>query len=280
MVKKGWRCALALMLCLGGWQTGQAWAAADQSSSSSELEQKAGSDESDALETSVELRWWNPTVSGSIGGDDYFSDRTQEHRLDFEQDLGTDHMTAAPEVRLRHGKWYLDYLRLSSDVRDYDLPDTIVHGSHIYSGKLDTEMTMNYVALDYRQDMEKTDKRQYYWTVGAKYLDISATSRGLNTKNQKESDSDSARGVVPSVGIGAKWASTTASKWQGSVYLSGMPLGGYGHIADFEAVVDYRPAAEWQVSAGYRVLDMDLHRSDKEVAIKARGPFLGVSYYF
>lgn len=43
-------------------------------------------------------------MRGSVGGDSYFSERSYEHKLDFEQDLGVTNMNNAPEVKITHGK--------------------------------------------------------------------------------------------------------------------------------------------------------------------------------
>lgn len=267
-MKKGWRCTLAAAMCLGAWQVGQPMAmAADQAPSENETR------------TSVELRWWNPAVRGSVGGNGYLSERSYEHELDFAQDLGTDHMNA-PEVRLTHGKWTLDYIRFRSSVKGYDLPAPIHHNDKKYKGDLDTDIDLDYAAVDYRQTMEKKAYAEYYWTAGARYVRIAATSSGLNARDQRESDSDSASGILPAVGIGGSWQSRTAPKWRGSMSLSGIPLGGRGHLMDWEAGISYQPDKNWQLSAGYRLLDMKLHKDDKEVSFQANGPFMGVSCSF
>ena len=267
-MRRGWRCTLAAALCVGAWQAGLPLAmAADQAPSK------------DEPQTSVELRWWNPAVRGSVGGDGYISERNNEHKLDFEQDLGTDQMNA-PEVRLTHGKWSLDYIRFGSSVKGYDLPAPIHHNDKKYKGDLDTDIDIDYAAVDYRHVMEKSSRAECYWTAGARYVRVSATSTGLNSRDERESDSDSASGILPSVGLGGSWQAKNAPKWRGSLSLSGMPLGGHGHLLDLEAGASYQPAKNWQISAGYRLLDMKLRKDDKEVNFQANGPFAEVSYSF
>lgn len=267
-MKKGWRCMLAAAACLGAWQISQIPAmAADKAPSENEPQ------------TSVELRWWNPSVRGSVGGSGYISERNNEHKLDFEQDLGTDHMNA-PEVRLTHGKWSLDYIRFRSSVKGYDLPAPIHHNDKKYKGDLDTDIDLDYAALDYRQTMQENVYAKYYWTAGARYIRISATSTGLNARDERESDSDSASGILPAIGIGGTWQSKTVPKWRGNLSLSGIPLGGHGHLLDAETGFSYQPDKNWQISAGYRLMDMKLNKDDKEVTFQANGPFMGVSYSF
>lgn len=267
-----WHCMLAAFVCMGALGM-TIMPAASANNTDGESQDKT-------TKTSVELRWFNPTVRGSVGGDSYFSERSYEHKLDFEQDLGVTNMNNAPEVKITHGKWSVDYIRMGNDVRGYKLPAPVWHNSKKYNGDLDTDMKLDYVSVNYQQDVAKTEAASYYWTAGAKYIGVSATSSGLNGNNEPESDSDSAKGIIPSIGVGAVWQSATAPRWQGSISLNGMPLGRYGHIVDFEAAVKYQPDKVWQVSAGYRVLDMRLYKDDKEVTFQANGPFVGVCYSF
>lgn len=268
-----WHCMLTAFVCMGALgMTIMPTASANNTD---------GESQDKTTKTSVELRWFNPTVRGSVGGDSYFSERSYEHKLDFEQDLGVTNMNNAPEVKITHGKWSVDYIRMGNDVKGYRLKAPIKHNSKEFKGDLDTDMKMDYVSVNYQQDVVKTESSNYYWTAGAKYIGVSATSSGINgSSGEWESDSDSARGIVPAVGVGAVWQSATAPRWQGSISLNGMPLGRYGHIVDFEAAVRYQPDKNWQVSAGYRVLDMRLHKDDKEVVFQANGPFMGVCYSF
>ena len=265
-MRKGWSCAVLAVMCLGVGSMHGTSLAAEPSSAETD-------------KTSVELRWWNPTVRGSVGGDSYRSERTNEHKLDFEQDLGTDSMNA-PEIRVSHGPWSIDYIRFGSDVKDYDLPAPVWHNNKKYKGDLDTDMDIDYAAVDYRHTMQQNDQAEYYWVAGARYVRVAARSTGINAYNELESDSDSASGILPAVGMGATWQSRTAAKWSGSMSVSGMPLGGHGHIWDCEASFSYKPDQNWQVSAGYRLLDMKLSRDDKTVNFQANGPFLGVSCSF
>ena len=86
-----------------------------------------GESQDKTTKTSVELRWFNPTVRGSVGGDGYLSERTYENKLDFEHDLGVSDMHNAPEIKITHGKWSVDYIRMGNDVKGYRLKAPIKH---------------------------------------------------------------------------------------------------------------------------------------------------------
>ena len=92
-----WHCMLTAFVCMGALGV-TIMPAASANNTDGESQDKT-------TETSVELRWFNPTVRGSVGGDSYFSERSYEHKLDFEQDLGVTNMNNAPEVKITHAKW-------------------------------------------------------------------------------------------------------------------------------------------------------------------------------
>lgn len=232
-------------------------------------------------EVSVSFRYFLPQISGSIAdGTDYASYRTGEYALDFNHDLGLSN-AHAPEVRANYRNIQLDYVGFRSSVSGFALEGPIRHNNHTYKGNLDTDLDMDYLAVDYKKAWhERKNASSSYWTAGVKYIRMSATSTGINASDQPQSDSDSASGIVPSIGIGANWQSSTAPRWQGGLALSGMPLGKYGHLADFEANVQYNPTPRWNVSAGWRVINMKLKKDEKKVEYIARGPFFSIGYSF
>lgn len=240
-------------------------------------EQKAPSAVDPAVQ--LELRYFAPKIKGSIGGNSYFSQRTYENKLDMEQDLGIKD-AQAPEVKVSGKHWSVDFMRLKSSNNGYRLQAPIKYKSRTYKGNLDTNMDMTYLSVDWRQDMKKSEQAKTWWAVGAKYIRLHARSAGLDSYDEMESDEDTASGVIPSVGVGGIWSLDRGNHWQLTAALSGMPLGHYGHVADLEAGVSWLPAAAWKVSAGWRMLDLQLNRDDKKASYQAQGPFFSLGYSF
>lgn len=228
-------------------------------------------------EVSVEFRYFAPKIKGSVQGKDYYSQRIDQDKLDFKDDLGVDD-AKAPEVRVQYGKWQADYIGFRSSEDQYRLKAPIRHKDHLYKGNLDTDMDMDYFALNWRQDVARDSMRQTYWLAGLRYIRMDATATGINANDKPQSDSDSASGVVPAVGFGGKWYTSPRVSLQAEV--SGLPLGSHGYIADLEASASYHFSEQWGLSAGWRYLDLKLKKDDKTAEYRASGPFVGVAYTF
>ncbi len=227
----------------------------------------------------AELRYFCPVVSGSVGGKDYFSERTYEHKLDLRNDLGLE-KAQAPEVKLIGPNWDVDFTRLRSTQDGQRLRAPITYKNHTYKGNLDTDMDMECLSVNWHQPIKSSERMEIWWSAGAKYVRLHARSTGFNASNRAESDEDSASGILPAVGAGAHWFLGQGRRWQAAVSVNGMPLGGHGHIGDLEAELSWLPSAQWKLAAGWRFLDMELHRDDKNASYQAQGPFFSIGCSF
>jgi len=77
---------------------------------------------------------------------------------------------------------------------------------------------------------------------------------------------------MPTVGVGLYMAIMPKMK----IYLniSGMYLGGQGHLRDFESGLKYSPSKNFTLTAGFRSLDFNFNKHDTE--FKLNGPFIGL----
>ena len=130
------------------------------------------------------------------------------------------------------------------------------------------------------KSLKSSERMEIWWSAGAKYVRLHARSTGFNASNRAESDEDSASGILPAVGAGAHWFLGQGRRWQAAVSVNGMPLGGHGHIGDLEAELSWLPSAQWKLAAGWRFLDMELHRDDKNASYQAQGPFFSIGCSF
>lgn len=233
----------------------------------------------DGPDVSIEFRYYAPKVSGSVQGDDFYSRRSEQNKIDYEDDLGVDR-AKAPEVRVGYENWQVDYIGFRSSEDGHVLQGLIRHKDHRYpkGHSLDTNMDLDYLALDWKKTIEEEETRKLYWNVGLRYLRESATSTGYDEDDQPQSDSDSASGIAPAVGIGGRWA--IGKRLDVNAAVSGMPLGSHGHIADVDVGLAYYFTEKWSLTGGWRYLDLKLKKDDKTAVYKASGPFIGVSYAF
>ena len=231
-------------------------------------------------EVQVEFRYFAPKVSGSVKGDDYYTARDDSNKLDLKDDLGID-KGHAPEVLVRYGKWRIDYMHLSSSKDGYYSGYPMRHKSHFYKGNLDTDLDFDSLSLDWQQDISRDEQQQVYWTAGLRYMREAADCTGDvygSINDERDTDSDSASGIVPTVGIGGVWQMGSKGSLQGR--LSGMPLGSHGHVFDVELGGVYSLARDWQITAGWRYLNLKLKKDDKTAEYKGSGPYVGVAYSF
>lgn len=235
--------------------------------------------ESGARDVEVEFRYFVPKISGSVAGKDFYSERTDKHEIEFDGDLGIDD-ASAPEVKLSCGKWEADYIRLRSSKDQYRLRGVLEHKKHVYKGNMDTDLDMDYLSLNWKQPIKSTELGEAYWSLGAKYIRENVKCTGINADDKPESDTDSASGIIPAVGIGGKAYLGGGTQWQINGYLNGIPLGSHGHVLDFEAGISYLPTPKWRIAAGYRNIELKLRKDAKTASYKASGPFLGISYAF
>ena len=235
--------------------------------------------ERDRRDVEVELRYYAPRVRGSVEGPDYYTWRTHEHKLDFQQDLGID-VTRAPEIRVRVGAIEAGYMRAASSSSDFELKHKISRDGDRtkYVGNLDTKMDVDYLTVAWRHDFPERNSRTVWLRAGLRYLRMHVDAHGYDTTKTPKSESDSASGIVPIVGAGVRWE--ISPKFGFTMDASGMYAGSYGHTLDVESAFLYHPADGWTVAAGGRWINMFLHKSGKDATYQAEGPFLSVRYAF
>lgn len=99
-------------------------------------------------------------------------------------------------------------------------------------------------------------------------------SYGLTGIGWRGDDSTHGFAPIPTLGVGIYMAIMPKMK----VYtnFSGMSLGGYGHVRDFESGVRYSPSKNFTLTAGYRHVDAKVRDGSTRGDFKTNGTFLGV----
>jgi hypothetical protein len=70
-------------------------------------------------------------------------------------------------------------------------------------------------------------------------------------------------------------------KWlNANARISGLPMGGYGHILDVEASIEINPIKYVGISGGYRYLGAKATYNDNYGDYKLEGPFAAVKVRF
>jgi hypothetical protein len=104
-------------------------------------------------------------------------------------------------------------------------------------------------------------------------LDLELVSMDENVE-----DSESLPIALPTVGLVADLNPIDAINVYGEI--SGVSAGSYGYLYDAEAGVKFIPFHNFTVTAGYRILKLDVEVDEDEALLEISGPFLGGSIRF
>ena len=220
----------------------------------------------------VEERFFAPHLSGGVQSDNI---KYNGGKVDWKDTLGLSD-EHSPETILRYKNMSLDWMHYHSK-GDSTLASPLTFDGKTYNGKVDSKTNFDYLKFSVEKPIVKTSVGEVKWNYGLAGLmwdaEVKGTASGVNTSSSK-----SFGAPVPMVGVNAK--ATLAKGLSAYTNVSGLPLGGYGHIVDLEAGLHYEPVTNFGVNVGYRMLDVDLHHDDDSASFKLAGPFAGLRYTF
>lgn len=185
--------------------------------------------------------------------------------------------TSVPEYRLSWQAWTADYIRIRENgqaVHYVPLPQASV------PVQLRSRLNLDYAAVSWHKDIEANAGGSWYWLAGLRYYRFTA---GLDSQGLGVYDVHYARQLnqlAPAIGLGARHSLNSRGSVELYTELSGLPLGGRGHVYDFDAGINYKPVDNFKVNAGYRVLDLKINNDDGTGLYKLSGWYAGVAYTF
>lgn len=234
----------------------------------------------------VELRYFSPKLSGgvqsnSMGKVDFGSGGGYSvSRIDLKDDLH--HGNKVPtEFLLRYKNVTLDYMNVKTS-GNVDSAGVTVNDV-LYGTDANTSLKFQYLKLDVDNPITKTNSTEFTWQYGINLMsmDVQANGLGVDVRNgmwANYSAGEKATVVFPSVGVKVKQDLGNNFDVYAGIY--GLPLGSYGHFYDLEAGLAYSPVKNVTVKAGYRDINLDLHRNDDRAKYRLDGFFLGAEYSF
>ncbi len=242
----------------------------------------------------VEFRWFIPKMNFTAKGNDFYifkyanevtgTTEKVEDTLDFQKDLGFKDKSG-PELRASWRNVEFDYLRIHQEAdktlaanRGVYFDGTYYSPGNPVSGKLD----LDYASVDWVSKKLPTGGAvDVQWTAGLKYLRMYAEEKGDPTKvTGSPTKSKQFNGVLPIFGIRAAVPLDREAHTVFYSSLSGIYAGSRGRLCDFEAGLKYKLANQWDIAAGYRVIDLKADKDDLHVDFRLTGPYLGVAYQF
>ncbi len=218
----------------------------------------------------LELRYYAPKLKFTSKG------IVPPKYSNFRDTLGINN-ASVPEYRLSWQDWTADYIRIRENgqtVHYVPLPQTSV------PVQLRSRLNLDYAAISWHRDVEANAGGSWYWLAGLRYYRFTA---GLDSQGLGAYDIHYARQLnqlAPAIGLGGRHSLDARGSVELYTELSGLPLGGRGHIYDFDAGINYNPLDNFKINAGYRVLDLKIHNNDGTGLYKLSGWYAGVAYTF
>ena len=222
----------------------------------------------------VSVRYFNPKLSGGVKSDDIKAGGNNS--VDLKGTLDFD-KKSAPEYIFSYKNMKLDYLHTSNS-GDPDLTSApVTVNSKTFDGKAHTHGKFDYLKLDVTNPIVHVGGIHADWMYGVSMMHWNIKVDGIVGGNH---ESEKASFTAPVPMVGAKVSAPLAT--EGSVYASieGLPLGGYGSVYDAEFGANYTPVSNVSITAGYRIIDVDVHHNNDLANYKLSGPFAGVLVRF
>ncbi len=190
---------------------------------------------------SVEARIFFPNMDGHIKsheikiGDDALSLKN----------FGMD-SNIAPEYILRYKNFSVDYLRLKGDGGKF--VDGLNFGGKIYNGAVNEESDLHYIKLNVDREIISLMGTRAAWNYGL---------TGVKWRGSIDDSSENYFVPVPTIGLALEMKIRPKVK----VYtnISGIVMGGHGHLCDFEGGFAYLADENFSWKVGYRHIDTKIN---------------------
>lgn len=184
---------------------------------------------------------------------------------------------SVPEYRLSWQAWTADYIRTRENgqaVHYVPLPQSSM------PVQLRSRLNLDYAAASWHRDIEASTGGSWYWLAGLRYYRFTAGLDSLGLGAYDVHYAKQLNQLAPAIGLGGRHSLDAGGRSVLYTELSGLPLGGRGHIYDFDAGINYRPLDNFRVNAGYRVLDLKINNDDGAGLYKLSGWYAGMTYSF
>ena len=221
------------------------------------------------LPVSVEARYFAPHLDINVKSDKIYYNGG---KVGLKDNLGIGN-TGAPELLFRYKRFNLDYIRIhGTGDRNFGGNPLTFDGKKFY-GDVHTKSNFDYLKLYMNNPIVSVLGQGVDWSYGLTGVQWKGT-----VSNASESSSKRYGAVIPTLGLGAHLSPTPSLRIYANV--SGLPLGGYGHLVDFEAGVRYSPLEIVGIDIGYRKIRAKLKHHDDDGTFDLNGPFAGIRVDF
>jgi len=227
----------------------------------------------------VEVKLWNPEASMKFKSS---TDEIEGTDIDVEEDLDLDTTAAVPYIKIWFGGKHrvaASAMRLKFD-GEADLEEEIVFDGETYNvgDTVKTDFTIDLYRLAWEADWISTKRMRIGTILGIDLFDVSASIEDRTTDLKEEEDFQA---PVPVVGLLAEvqiiWGFSAYGEAAGMYVEYG---GVMGRLIEAEAGLKYDIFGYGHVSAGWRLLDINIEDDDNEFGMTFSGLVVGVGARF
>ncbi|CQR73375.1 hypothetical protein SOV_51560 [Sporomusa ovata DSM 2662] len=232
----------------------------------------AAADKLNKENITIEVRHWNPNLDGSIK----VTDNGVGTNLDFNRDLGIGDKNFN-EIRLTFGE--KDKFRVAYTNFDYSGHNQLdrsidFDGKHYdLNENVTSKIDIKYYRATMIHPLSKSTNFNSEWMIDIKGFTFDTAIDSALTKSSKKFSC-----ALPTIGVAAQ--GQIAPNTTAFAEISGLPLGSYGHIYDFETGIKHEMEKDISLTAGYRSFDLKVKDDEDYAKIKLNGPFFQAAYHF
>ncbi|MBR5912921.1 MAG: hypothetical protein IKZ58_00940 [Selenomonadaceae bacterium] len=207
---------------------------------------------------SVEARIFFPNMDAHI--------KSHEIKIDDDalslKSFGMD-SNVAPEYILRYKNFSVDYIRLKGD--GGNSVDDLTFGGQTYNGVVNSESDLHYIKLNVDREIISLMGTKAAWNYGI---------TGVKWRGSFEDGTENYFFPIPTIGIALEMKIQPKVK----VYtnISGVVMGGHGHLCDFEGGFAYIADENFLWKVGYRHIDAKVNWRSVHGDFKLNGFYTGL----
>lgn len=227
----------------------------------------------------AEVRYWATSLDSEIQSS---SNNVIGDEIDFVDTLGFDDNEDFIEARLELGLAMFNirygFVSMSWDGTEDLTSNNVDFEGVTFNTKVDSTLDVDYHRLGLNIDLLDSLDNRVAAVIELKYFDVAAE---IDATAYGSTEKESADGGLPILTVGAIVQIDLPFIINFGGEVTGMTLGGYGHVVDAEAMLNFEPAPFFKISTGYRFLQLKLDdKDDSTLNFTVDGPFAGLKFNF
>ncbi len=202
--------------------------------------------------------------------------------INFRDRLGIDNANA-PEIKISSGKFDFDYIRVRQSGNVHVTDSLTYQGETFTNVNVHSKLELDYIAVNWKQKIMENERVELYGGTGIRIYHMYTSVTGTADPGVNRTGDNELFRVAPVLNISAKVHLDAQKKLDFFSDFSGLAMGCYGYLYDYEAGLRYKPQDQFSVSAGYRVISMNADLSidnDDRPMYRLRGPYFSMLYQF